>query len=530
MNKALATLVLGLVTGMPVQAGAQAFLTHGTGSGTPKSAQSIAVQAAYRVRDLTGTDLALPPPKLPDLSGYTAAAVMKKLVTHPAARVSVQRMQGEPALAEFTGGDERMTEWARRQQTNPRAIFIENGYLRPRDLARQLSVDQFAEVEPGVYLARLPILIRRGATLHIDAKTKEFRLSEDRGSFLVNDGKLFITDSRLTGWRERTRGPASFRAGDQFRPFVISWGGTETYISGSVVASLGYAKSKSYGVSISQYSPNMDRRMKRGTPTGWIINSTFSDLWYGFYCYEADDLVLRGNTYRDNIVYGIDPHDRSRRLIIAENIAHGTRKKHGIIVSREVNDSWIFNNTSYNNQLSGIVIDRSSINNVIAYNDIHSNESNGITIYESSDNLIWENRITGNRRHGVLLRNSVQIRLYNNEIAANGLTGIYGATKDLKGTDRNIKLDPFDPRISMIVVGGRLLGNSTSPMKIETPQSATLYDVELLSFDSKRGIKFSGLLSQFQEQILDILIRQKRAAVIEPVSRSHPLTAVAVDN
>ncbi len=530
MNKALATLVLGLVAGMPAHAGAQAIPVHGNGSASPKSAQSMAAQVAYQVRDLAGTDLVLAPPNLPDLSGYTAAAVMKKLITRPTASVSVQRMQGEPTLAEFTGGDERMTEWARRQQTNPRAIFIENGYLRPRDLARLLPRDQFAELEPGIYLASLPIVIRHGATLHIDKETKDFRLSEDRGSFLVNDGKLFITDSRVTGWRESTKRPATFRAGDQFRPFLVSWGGTETYISGSIVANLGYAKSKSYGVSISQYSPSIGQRIKRDKPTGWVINSGFSDLWYGFYCYEAEDVVLRGNTYHDNIVYGIDPHDRSRRLIIAENTVYGTKKKHGIIVSREVNESWIFRNTSYRNHLSGIVIDRSSLRNVIAHNDVYANESNGITIYESSDNLIWENRITGNRRHGILLRNSVQMRLYKNDIAANGLTGIYGATKDLTGTDRNITLDPFDQRVSMIVVGGRLLENGTSPLKIETPQSATLYDVELLSSDEKRGIKFSGVLSQFQEQILDVLIRQKRAAVIEPVSKSHPLTAVAGDN
>lgn len=530
MNKALAILVLGLVAGMPVHAGAQAIPIHGSGSASPKSSQSIGAQVAYQVRDLSGADLVLAPPKLPDLSGYTAAAVMKKLVTRPAARVSVQRMQGEPALAEFTGGDERMADWARRQQTNPRAIFIENGYLRPRDLARLLPRDQFAELEPGVYLAFLPIVIKHGATLHIDKETKDFRLSEDRGSFLVNDGKLFITDSRVTGWREGARGPATFRAGNQFRPFLMSWGGTETYISGSIVANLGYAKSKSYGVSISQYSPSMDQRMKRDKPSGWVINSDFSDLWYGFYCYEAEDVVLRGNTYHDNIVYGIDPHDRSRRLIIAENIVYGTKKKHGIIVSREVNDSWIFSNRSHRNHLSGIVIDRSSINNVIAHNDVYANESNGITIYESSGNLIWENRITGNRRHGVLLRNSIQMHLYDNEIAANGLTGIYGATKDLTGTARNITLDPFDPRVSMVVVGGRLLENGTSPLKMETPQSATLYDVELLSSDQKGGIKFSGVLSQFQEQILDVLIRQKRAAVIEPVSKSYPLTAVAGDN
>src|SRR3546814_12525544 len=105
--------------------------------------------------------------------------------------------------------------------------------------------------------------------------------------------------------------------------------------------------------------------MNRPNPTGWLIDSEFYDNWYGFYCYEAEDVVIRGNDYHDNIKYGIDPHDRSRRLIIAGNKAHDTKEKHGIIVSREVDDSWIINKQAYDNELSGIVIDRNSVNNEI---------------------------------------------------------------------------------------------------------------------------------------------------------------------
>src|SRR3546814_14775655 len=99
--------------------------------------------------------------------------------------------------------------------------------------------------------------------------------------------------------------------------------------------------------------PALAPRMNRPNPTGWLIDSEFYDNWYGFYCYEAEDVVIRGNDYHDNIKYGIDPHDRSRRLIIAGNKAHDTKEKHGIIVSREVDDSWIINNQAYDNALSG---------------------------------------------------------------------------------------------------------------------------------------------------------------------------------
>lgn len=470
----------------------------------------------YRVRSVGAEDLQLQPPALPALDGYTAEAVAAKIEQRPAGRVRLRRMVDEPSLKEFVGGGGRLREWAARQSSNPQVIVIEGGYLTPAGLARQLPKSQFEETAPGVYIARLPLLVARGATLHVDATVKELRLSEERGAFLVNNGRLFLTDSRLTAWRERDHGPASFRDGARFRPFLNSWGGSETYIVNSRVASLGYAESKSYGVSISQYSPGMVKRMNQPRPTGWLLNSEFSDLWYGFYCYEADKVVIVGNSYRDNIVYGIDPHDRSRGLIIARNLAHGTRKKHGIIVSREVNDSWIFENRSYDNQLSGIVVDRSSEHNVVAYNTVSNNGTDGITIYESADNLLWQNRAIANRRHGLRLRNSTDIRLYGNEAVANGLFGIYGHIKDLAGTDRNTHLDPFDTTVSMVVAGGQLTFNGSGPVTIDQPLSVELYDVRMLAPRKGNGIQMSGVLGKYQEQVLDILMRQRLAVVIEP--------------
>ncbi|MDP3856990.1 MAG: mannuronan 5-epimerase AlgG [Stagnimonas sp.] len=470
----------------------------------------------YRVRAVGAHDLQLPAPTLPALAGYTAEAVAAKIQRKPLGQVRLRRMVDEITLKEFVGSGGRLREWAARQSSNPQVIVLEQGYLTPAGLARRLPKSQFEETAPGVYLLRMPLLIAKGATLHVDATVKQLRLSEERGAFVVNSGQLFLTDTQLTAWRERENGPASFRDGAKFRPFITAWGGSQTYIVNSRVASLGYAESKSYGVSISQYSPSIVKQMAQPRPTGWLLNSEFVDLWYGFYCYEADDVVLLGNTYRDNIVYGIDPHDRSQRLVIARNVVHGTRKKHGIIVSREVNDSWVFENRSYDNHLSGIVVDRSSERNVVANNIVSNNGTDGITIYESADNLIWRNRAVANRRHGLRLRNSTDIRLYGNEATANGLAGIYGHIKDLSGTDRDMRLDPFDPNVSMVVVGGALTYNGSGPVTIDQPLSVELYDVQMLAPRNGNGIQMTGVLGQHQSQVLDILMRQKQAVVIEP--------------
>ena len=489
----------------------------------PTVAKELQHAKTYTVSTAPVAPLNIPKPALPDLSGYTAEAAAAKIVRSTAGKVSVRRMMQEDALKDFIGGDNKMAEWVVRQGGIPQAIFIDDGYVNLKDLATRVPKQYFSETAPGVYLARLPIVVGHKGILEIDNSTQELRLSQEAGSFLVNDGQLFVRDTQVTGWREKANGPATFRDAKEFRPFLLSWGGTETYIINTKMASFGYANSKSYGVSISQYTPNMAKVIKRDEPTGWIIGSEFSDMWYGFYCYETRDFVVKGNTYRDNVVYGIDPHDRSHGLIIAENDVFGTQRKHGIIISREVNDSFIFNNRSHDNKLSGLVIDRNSVNNLIADNEIFQNHTDGITLYESGDNLLWGNKVINNRRHGIRVRNSVNIRLYENIAMANGLTGVYGHIKDLTNTDRDIELDPFDAEVSLIMVGGELAGNGSGPLAIDSPLSIELYRVSMLAPTKSSGISFNGILGERQDEILDLMVRQQKAVLIDPVERQTEL-------
>ncbi|MHB2058790.1 mannuronan 5-epimerase AlgG [Pseudomonas monsensis] len=509
---------LSLLAGAMLLASASAFATVDPVKPVT-TAKELQQAKTYTVSSAPTEALNLAAPKLPDISGYTAEAAAAKIVRSKTGKVSVRRMMQEDALKDFIGGDNKMAEWVVRQHGIPQAIFVDDGYLNLKDLAQKLPKQYFSETSPGVYLAKLPIVVGRKGILEIDGQTQELRLSQEAGAFMVNDGQLFVRDTKVTGWREKDNGPATFRSPKEFRPFLLAWGGTETYIVNSKMASFGYANSKSYGVSISQYTPNMAKVLKRPEPTGWIVGSEFSDMWYGFYCYETRDFVVKGNTYKDNIVYGIDPHDRSHGLIIAENTVHGTKKKHGIIISREVNDSFIFNNKSFDNHLSGLVIDRNSVNNIIAYNEIYKNHTDGITLYESADNLLWGNKVISNKRHGIRIRNSVNIRLYENVAMANGLTGVYGHIKDLTDTDRDIKLDPFDAQVSLIVVGGELAANGSGPLSIDSPLSVELYRVSMLAPTKSSGISFNGILGERQDEILDLLVRQQKAVLIDPVER-----------
>ncbi|MEJ2755532.1 MAG: right-handed parallel beta-helix repeat-containing protein, partial [Gammaproteobacteria bacterium] len=418
-----------------------------------------ATQPTYSVFAADGDTLDRPRPTLPDLSPYTAEATRARVgEARVAPQVELRGVFKEFTLDDFTAG-ERAKTWAKRQFSRPQAIFIRSGHVTPADVARLLNQPRyFEEVEPRIFIARLPVVVEQGATLLIDGQeTKEMRFSQQRGAFLVVDGRFFVFDASVVAWNEATQSQALFEHAKQFRPFYVAWGGSETYFVNASFLSFGYQNSKSYGFTFSQYGADVPQAQHRPSPKAWIINSHFSDNYFGFYCYESEGLVVLGNTYQDNIVYGIDPHDRSRHLVLANNHVFGTRKKHGIIVSREVNDSWIFGNNSHNNALSGMVLDRASERNVLADNVVHHNGSDGITVYESSNNVMWENTVHSNGKHGIRARNSTGIKLYHNDVVSNGGYGIYGHVKDLSGTGRNFVLDPYVADVSLVVNGGILM-------------------------------------------------------------------------
>ena len=179
-----------------------------------------------------------------------------------------------------------------------------------------------------------------------------------------------------------------------------------------------------------------------------LVDNVFVGLYYGYYSFEARDVGIVGNQYLKCIRYGIDPHDRSTRLVIAGNLAEGTIERHGIIGSREVNHSLIVNNVSRNNTKSGIMLDRQCSNNLIYGNQVYDN-GNGIAIYESSNNRIEGNDVLFNDGNGVRIRNSVDVLVLDNTIVGNTGFAVSCESKRLDDHDKRVpRGDTYDQRTS----------------------------------------------------------------------------------
>ena len=79
-------------------------------------------------------------------------------------------------------------------------------------------------------------------------------------------------------------------------------------------------------------------------------------------------------------------------------------------------------------------------------------------------------------------------------------------------------VSPHTGWAACVVVGGSLTHNRSGPVSIDSPLSLELYDVDLLAPTHEHGLKFTGVLGDYQEEVLDLLVRRRRPVVIEPAS------------
>lgn len=416
--------------------------------------------SGYRVTvesDFTPSPLKI---NLPDLSPYTADSVRKARPASLPGEVRIAEASEFRLLDEAFRKDRGRDLQERQENSEPQVIYIASGVMTLQEVATQVDDDKIFTASADAMTLRLPLLVGPEATLVIDGKaTPELRLSTDRGAFIANAGTLFVLDAMITSWSEADASPTPLIKKSQFRPFVSSYVRSETLVAGSQLQHLGFSAPTAYGFSLSSHPERAITKPSDDWPHGILVGNTFIGLYYGFYSFQARDVAIVDNDYQDCIVYGIDPHDRSTRLIIANNQTFGTKQKHGIIGSREVNHSWIFGNQSHHNAGTGIMLDRQCSHNVVVDNTVYKNRQ-GIAIYESPKNVAAQNLVAFNADTGIRVRNSTEITLQENKIVGNNDYALEVYAKPLKDHSKRLaKGDHYEVGVSADFFGNQVAGN-----------------------------------------------------------------------
>jgi poly(beta-D-mannuronate) C5 epimerase len=385
---------------------------------------------------------------------------------------------------------------ARRQGRNGAlALVLLRGSFELAELARAAADPAALEQDGDVFTLRRPLVIRRGAALVLP-EGGVLRLATASRAFLVNGGQLILRGARITSWDAARGAPSALERDRQFRPFVAAIGGSWTEITRSTLSHLGYHAAKPYGLSLVSGPSSL---AAAGPPTGRITGSRISGNYYGVYSYEAEGVVITDNALVDNIVYGLDPHDRSRRLGIAGNTAIGTRRKHGIIVSRGVSDSWILENRAIGNAGTGIAIDAASSDNVVARNLAAANRGDGFSLFESPHNLLWGNLAIGNRKSGLRIRNGWVLEVHRNAFVGNGYDGVEAYAEQLGPELENKWRSAAELRLGLSLGCNLFAGNARSALNVRNPSRIDLSGVH--GGCNAGPLRFGGELRAWAEEI-----------------------------
>lgn len=427
---------------------------------------------AVRVVRLDGARIGDAAPRLPDFAiraGDVRAAIpaLEAGVTD----LSLARLNRFNAkfFEDIVGTSARDFLFNAQTNINPTYVFLSRGVFTLGQVAAQLGDGGGWEIgrDASTITLRVPLVVGPFATLILSgAEAAEYRISATKGAFIVNAGRLYVVDTSLIAYDEEA-GAAAFSdyAGkSRFRPFITAWSDSQTYVANSSVVGFGYSAGKTYGLSFTSGPRDIVAlRDDSRAPTGILVDSSFDQMLYGFYSFEAEGISVIGNEYRDNIVYGIDPHDRSEDLRIAFNTAYGSVQKHGIIVSREVDHSYIVGNVAFANHGSGIMLDRDSVGDLVYANTSIGNRQDGISLFESSCNLIAANLVEANERSGIRVRNSADVAIAHNVIRDNHGSGLEAYVVDLRtvpgSKDRDFALDPFEARTTITAAWNTLESN-----------------------------------------------------------------------
>jgi parallel beta-helix repeat protein len=283
-------------------------------------------------------------------------------------------------------------------------------------MSRSPRPEWLQQSDPGVLTLRAGLVQAPGTSLQVAAPAvKTLRISSETEAYVAGAGaSVRFSGVGVTSWNPVTGGPEEDVGSG--RPF-ITYRDSTMAAEGSDFGYLGSDRVRAYGVN-----------WEFGT-TGSATGSTFHHNFFGAYTGGAHDVVFSRNVFRDNVLYGLDPHTFTTRLLIEENEAYHNGS-HGIVGSHGVTNSTIRANRVYANARNGIVLDRQSNGNVVEGNVVTGNRQDGIVLIASSGTTVRGNTVTGHRVGVRVNKASVGNRLQGNRISRCGKgIEVYGGAR-----------------------------------------------------------------------------------------------------
>lgn len=322
----------------------------------------------------------------------------------------------------FQGGG-RLYRLVTQQQGVPHAIIIRSGRWSLPALAARLAREPGAlRREGNAYLLRMPLLLGSGTSLVVN-QGESLRLSRERGAFIVSLGDLHVRKARLEAWSEGRGGPAAADTA-AFRPFVLGWSGSGTFIGNSTVAGLGFAENLARGLGFAVGPVGLADYVLPAPPRVVVHDSHFEGLHEGVQAAAVPELRLCRNQFEASRQYALHLEQGSGGWVVGNRLT-ATDGPYAIYASG-VSAVRLVANEVVENHRSGIAISDSR-DIVLAENQVRQNYD-GLFLERVDDVLMTDNYLLDNQRHGVSLSQVGRVRLQGDHIGPNRGVGLLART------------------------------------------------------------------------------------------------------
>jgi parallel beta-helix repeat protein len=280
------------------------------------------------------------------------------------------------------------------------------------------------EQSGGEWLLKSNLLLKENTALFIGgAEVKWLKLLSGESGFvsIVSDsGNIFIEKTKVTSWdKEAEDFDKDIKDG---RSFILLKGKGRMDIFASEIAYLGfpYREGERFG---SVYGLSWKGADGKGALIGGsLVRSEVHHNYFGVYTYGAKAMLFRDNKIFSNYKYGLNYHDHSNNFLVEGNMSF-KNGAHGVIFSQGNSQNIVRDNYLFDNKLHGLVFHQQSNNN-LAENNVFLRNKNNIVIFDSYNNVLKGNKVTGSEKGIRINSGSSKNFILNNELSSNR-KGIY---------------------------------------------------------------------------------------------------------
>jgi poly(beta-D-mannuronate) C5 epimerase len=264
-------------------------------------------------------------------------------------------------------------------------------------------LEQEEEQEAGQYILKANLDVADGVTFEMTSNgdgLQYLKLAGENG--IIVHGRILIDGVIITSWDTEEDDVIEQDMNGTIRRGYIQFAASEgSQILNSEFGYLGDVQPGRRGFDLFGEGPSHDMVIR---------NSTFHNMWFAFYSNGAYNVTVDGSEYYDNIRYALDPHTTTHDMTITNNWLHDNPI--GVICSDRCWDILIEGNLIEDTENAGIHFSRNMTDSIARNNQIN-NARIGISVTESPNNQIYNNRIEGA---------TSGIRFYNPDVPDDGVT------------------------------------------------------------------------------------------------------------